>query len=1210
MASHETSDEEPQAPQPPLQAVQTLRAEFDIFATRLREKIVLLERNLSKAGGNDLNIRSSNNTTHRDANLDGSSKEHGLPKTIMDASHASTGIAARSTAPSTDGSRSLDPTAFAGASTTIFRWNNSKSGDLPEAWAQEPPALVEHRLRRVQQAMPKRRYTSIGPIHSVQHQAGTDFRLHNRWLQLSMQCDTNAAMAEFRSAARNNSKPKPSLKKVSRSEMTYLLFQSLHPGGHLRAGWDTMAMLLMFLDAVFLPISFAWDWQKDTTSATNMFMLVLFFIGLVFWSLDIVVNFNTSYFSRGALVTSSREIVKHYLSTWFVLDFTLVVLDYFTAAHTLLEDTLTDLTFSRFVRVLRISRLVRLIKMAKIEGVLQEFAASTGRQWVMLCVTLLNTATLILLFEHIASCAWFGLSRINAEDSWIQMAGTEGSLPAIQYLHAFRYIMMPISPPEMTRDNWFERTFDIMYTFIWCLLLGSTVSRILATMFELTAMNESKSMQRREIRRYLRKQEASFHLVTRVMNFVDYKLEKLSLINFDRSLISDTLQTELCVNQRSRYLEALPVCKVTKDLFPEAFAGICTVLKKTVCENGEDIYVAGGLANCLYITATGEYSWIEGYDRDGEAEEITGIQCFEELSLYVDNLPHHSYLIARTFAEMYILEGNDLVKSLESTPGCAAMFFEYAREYTSAMHRIGARVDHKVSMSVAERCCKMTRVYQEIFPDQKFKLANISSSEELLHCHSMDDESVLAQPHEKRGIAWLLKEGWLEDLEESTLPNQLRSCLAELNPENGSHIIFEQPQDRDRAESSCISMLALLANRYEIFTRPQDLQSRLRRQQWEQLQEIITWVRPTIDEIHAVLVLLAIRALGKSKFVLCQVPSHNRRPESAVLYLVDYSSNVVPSIKELSENGLRYVKLALQLHEAFNFAQMLQGENVPANVAQLQEQVSRQGEQSIRFYILFLLGFMSGLEAGSGSRFLTAQRAENVIEAIAMLQHLLDATPRGIYWGYLSARARALNLPHQTPEDLVLVRISCLMRIHPENNCFGQLVTAWNRLGEAEKMTLTDHFLADGIDEVAFVFEFLPDCVANAMKNPIVTLLGLLEILEELLQTLQPAVAMNPDLVGAKVINVDLADMSEFIACVQNHFVFETCVSRCKIRFAGRRAQCEMTGGNWGRIHEADSDLTSLAYCVRDVMQRQQTVESHLSKLQKASTPKAPTFSI
>ena len=49
-------------------------------------------------------------------------------------------------------------------------------------------------------------------------------------------------------------------------------------------------------------------------------------------------------------------------------------------------------------------------------------------------------------------------------------------------------------------------------------------------------------------------------------------------------------------------------------------------------------------------------------------------------------------------------------------------------------------------------------------------------------------------------------------------------------------------------------------------------------------------------------------------------------------------------------------------------------------------------------------------------RFLTAQRAENVIEAIGMLQHLLESTPRGIYWAYLCARARALNLPRQTPE--------------------------------------------------------------------------------------------------------------------------------------------------------------------------------------------------
>ena len=38
--------------------------------------------------------------------------------------------------------------------------------------------------------------------------------------------------------------------------------------------------------------------------------------------------------------------------------------------------------------------------------------------------------------------------------------------------------------------------------------------------------------------------------------------------------------------------------------------------------------------------------------------------------------------------------------------------------------------------------------------------------------------------------------------------------------------------------------------------------------------------------------------------------------------------------EELSENGLRYVKLALQLHEAFNFAQMLQGEILDQQVTE------------------------------------------------------------------------------------------------------------------------------------------------------------------------------------------------------------------------------------------------------------------------------------
>lgn len=37
-----------------------------------------------------------------------------------------------------------------------------------------------------------------------------------------------------------------------------------------------------------------------------------------------------------------------------------------------------------------------------------------------------------------------------------------------------------------------------------------------------------------------------------------------------------------------------------------------------------------------------------------------------------------------------------------------------------------------------------------------------------------------------------------------------------------------------------------------------------------------------------------------------------------------------------------------------------------------------------------------------------------------------------------------------------------------------------------------------------------------------------------------------------KMIPVDLSEMAEFIAVVQNRFVFLTCVSRCQLQFVGQ----------------------------------------------------------
>ncbi|CAJ1342360.1 unnamed protein product [Effrenium voratum] len=304
--------------------------------------------------------------------------------------------------------------------------------------------------------------------------------------------------------------------------------------------------------------------------------------------------------------------------------------------------------------------------------------------------------------------------------------------------------------------------------------------------------------------------------------------------------------------------------------------------------------------------------------------------------------------------------------------------------------------------------------------------------------------------------------------------------------------------------------------------------------------------------------------------------------------------NVVPSVQFVSESAMDFVRSALVTHEAFNLAQMLQAENVPGSVVKLQHHIQQRGEEDLRFYLLFLLGFMSGLSGGQGSTWMNAKNAEGTLAGIQMLQQLMTSTPRGIYWGFLSARADALAIPRETTEDLALLRLSVLARLQSAEG-YAQLRASWDAVGTREKTVLTQHLLADGIEERAFILEFLPALVSNAHRNRVIGLTLLLEVLVSLLSNLQPALAHMALDSDRKMVRVDLSDMAEFVAAVQNRFVFQTCMVRSRLRFFGDRLQLEMTGGNWARCGEPDNDTTALAHALKEIFERQRDLEMRVS---------------
>ena len=1082
---------------------------------------------------------------------------------------------------------------------------------------QDPPALTLHQHQmQNRKAQPEPRFRRASGSGA---QGELQLRLHGRWMELSTHAGAEVTVKDktrkFKEAL-STSSTRDDLEKLMLKSRTIKVF---HPQGFFKLCWDIIALFLLINDAITIPPSLAWDVKMTQPTFGGWYVMISFWMSLIFWSFDFPINLNTAVYVKGTLQSGRDKILWMYLTTWMPFDLLLIGFDYMFISFDLGD---TNLAVVRSARILRVLRMIRLIKLSKLNNLIEESAAAAGRQWVTMVVAITKTGVGMILVAHWLTCFWYWTGMFLVDTSipnWIEE--NEASLVAgwIQYLHALRWILNAPSPPEIHPASGVERAVDIFISVVTLVVIGSAISKISGTMAELRAMNEETSRRRREVRLYLASQAVSYELVTRIMRFVDYKLEKVSANNMDATLISPTLQLELYINQRADYLSQMPIFALAQECYPEVFGSLCAAFTKTFYEKGESVFTAGSYATALHLTYVGKYEYAPEHEDPRPLD--SAVRWFGELSLYVDPSWHSSTLTATSFAETFSLQGEDLVECIKVNRGCTSMFCEYAKDFLAGMQKTKSKFGDEDQKIQGDLCCRHNQHFQAAYPDPTTLFKNIvicrdhdsekspEGAEDDKLTDYASEKSVLSRLSdqsggtrsfhnldeilEDQGLAHFASEWISSDQDENAvnLPQKLQVVIPELDKEFGTHVVFGQAPERDRGESACISVLALVRNKYDVFTKPQADNVKLLESQWLELQQIVSWIEPEPEELHAVLVLLAIRGLGKSKAVMQQVPTELRRPERAVIHLSQNHQNVIPSTRWLTEKGRGLFEEALLTHELFNLAQMLQGENCPANVKELHAHIEEKGDSLFRFYILFLLGFMSGLAGGEGSRFMNAKNADATIGGIRVLQKLMSVNATAIYWGYLNLRAEKLGLPFNDPEDLVLVRLACLARVQDQKG-YESLRFAWLALGTRERSSLTDHFLADGIEERAFNLEFLPNCVGNAKANPLIGLTLLLDVLTDLLASLRTKAAMNPKM--PKLVSVDLSDMGEFISAVRNRFVFATCISRCQMKFHQGRVRIEMTGGNWGRATDSDSDLTSIAYTLQDLVIKQQRLEERL----------------
>lgn len=479
-----------------------------------------------------------------------------------------------------------------------------------------------------------------------------------------------------------------------------------------------------------------------------------------------------------------------------------------------------------------------------------------------------------------------------------------------------------------------------------------------------------------------------------------------------------------------------------------------------------------------------------------------------EVSLFARTF-HTASLATASFGESLTLTGAELAACIRTQPVCVSTIYRYARFLITAAEREGLDL---VSAACVQNCVDLATRSSDV------DFSNLGLAPSKPRC---DFQEVLASS------------GAEEAKDGSDVVQPFLDFFPEVEPAQGIYNLLRMESERRRSVCALSSMLLLHYDRYDLFASGQPDASRISEEQWAELQDFMRWVGATADMLHVALAFLVMRGLTKNKSVVNTLATSQRSPEQVLEIVIRCMPELVASRASLNKDQMELLHQSIRFHSSFNFAQFLQGENSPSQIAAFQSVVHAEGEEAFKVYLLQIMGVMCGIRGDENpysSMFMDAKNVMTLTTGLRVFRHVETSSAQAVYWNFIAARAGQLSLPTDEPEHFVLARLACLCR--GQQAALDEMRRAWVQLNKKEQLELKNLFLADGIDESNYVLKFLPAFLANALANPNVGMHAAMVVLVDLLEVMKTSAFANTNELQSVIVNVqDLASFTAKVSC-------------------------------------------------------------------------------
>ena len=433
------------------------------------------------------------------------------------------------------------------------------------------------------------------------------------------------------------------------------------PDSIYRELWELLSIFLIMFQQFSISYSLTL-----TTKTPNIHFNILIFCDL-FFSIEVLCNLNTGYFSEGTLVKYRPKIISKYLKGRFLADILACFpFEFLFSSMNFKPDYDPVITTSDYIQALW---LLKGFNLFKLPDIIHNFQCKFTSQLVYTLFHITKFMLSAVLLIHWTACLmyFFFLKDLDSNGPKWNYIYDSGADPYLRYFYMIVYTMTSTGYGDITPFSINQKLLAIAIMSLSCWLFAFILTNSKDILIKYTSTGEYYKEVIFKLKKYMKAKKIPRRVRLRTISYLQFlkaNFEKKNLKEQEiLDLLSPTLREDIFIKTRGKLIQR---CSFFKNYSMDFIRLIIRELGLSIFAPNDLIIKEGDRTNSIYFVLNGK---VEIYHEKTRTVfvELGKKKHFGEIAFFLNRVRTCS---ARSliFSELLYLQKEDMDKTLRKRP--------------------------------------------------------------------------------------------------------------------------------------------------------------------------------------------------------------------------------------------------------------------------------------------------------------------------------------------------------------------------------------------------------------------------------------------------------------------------------------------------------------------------------------------------------------